>query len=127
MIDDTSFQKMPSLREDIFESIELQHLFYAISKFFPMIIYVNLTQNTYKMLEYESFTTKKASAEGVFDELINVGVSTVDPVQKNYFMVLFPARACSKLIPGVKPVSCWMFDSTVTTAYIGGSRPTSYS
>lgn len=82
-------QKMPSLRENIFDSIELHHLLYAISKFFPMVIYVNLTRNTYKMLEYEQHTTKTSPLNGVFDVLIDAGVASVDPMHKKIFYDTF--------------------------------------
>ena len=81
--------KIPSLRGDFSDTTELHHLLFAISKFFPMIIYVNLTQNKYKMLEYESFTTKKAAIEGNFDDLVNVGVETVHPLHKKKFYDTF--------------------------------------
>jgi hypothetical protein len=75
-------------------SAELKGLFYALSSFFPMIIYANLTQNTYKIMEYDSFTTKKADINGSFDELIQVGMSTVDPIHKQAFYDAFPATVC---------------------------------
>jgi diguanylate cyclase (GGDEF)-like protein/PAS domain S-box-containing protein len=78
-----------SLNEMDAASVELKNLFCALSSFFPMIIYVNLTQNTYKILEYNSFTTRKANTSGIFDDLIHVGMSTVDPVHKQMFFDTF--------------------------------------
>lgn len=80
---------MPSLGRDLSDSTELRHLLFAISKFFPMIIYVNLTKNSFKMLEYERYTTKKASVEGVFDDLITDGLTTIDPIHKKMFYDTF--------------------------------------
>lgn len=52
-------------------------LFSAVSDIYPLIIFSNLTQNTYYMLEYDNFTTRRAADKGAYDELIRVGASTI--------------------------------------------------
>jgi diguanylate cyclase (GGDEF)-like protein/PAS domain S-box-containing protein len=89
MADTRLSRKRASLDEIDSASVELKNLFYALSSFFPMIIYVNLTLNTYKIIEYTSFSTKKADVSGIFDDLINVGMSTIDPVHKQLFYNTF--------------------------------------
>ena len=86
-------RKFPTIREGTSDSIELQHMLYAISKFFPMVIWVNLTRNIYTMLEYEKFSTKKAQTSGSFDELIEVGASTVDPERRQSFIDTFSRQS----------------------------------
>lgn len=69
---------------------ERDMLFSAVSDLYPLIICSNLTQNTYFMLEYDHFTTKRASDQGVYDDLIRVGASTVpDETQRRQFLRLF--------------------------------------
>jgi diguanylate cyclase (GGDEF)-like protein len=82
-------KKYPSMRGGIPETKELKNLLYAISEAFPLVISVNLTKNTYEMLEYENYTTKKAATRGVFDDLITVGASTLDPAHKQKFIETF--------------------------------------
>lgn len=58
----------------------------AAKSAYSMIISANLTKNTYYMMEYENYTTKKAAEEGNFDELIEVGTQTIpDPEQAEKF------------------------------------------
>lgn len=83
------FKKMPTVRHGISDSMELRNLLYAISEEFPLVISANLTDNKYKILEYENFATQKASAQGVFDDLIKVGASTIAPEHKQVFIDTF--------------------------------------
>lgn len=92
-----------SLSEMDSSSVELKNLFFALSKFFPMIIYVNLTRNTYKIIEYNSFTTKKADVSGVFDDLISIGMSTVDPAHKQVFHDTFSRDSLLKAFERGEP------------------------
>jgi diguanylate cyclase (GGDEF)-like protein/PAS domain S-box-containing protein len=47
-------------------------------------------------MEYNSFTTKKAETSGIFDDLIKVGMSTVDPVHKQAFYDTFSRESLLK-------------------------------
>ncbi|UWG97220.1 sensor domain-containing diguanylate cyclase [Dehalobacter sp. DCM] len=96
MTEDTAIEILPMIREDDFGTLEMQHLLFAISKFFPMIIYVNLTKNSYKMLEYGRYTTKTSPIGGVFDELIENGIASVDPLHKKIFYNTFSRESLIK-------------------------------
>lgn len=66
----------------------------AAKKAYAMIISANLTQNSYCMIERDNFTTKKADYKGNYDELIEVGVSTVpDEEQAREFEELFNRKS----------------------------------
>lgn len=82
-----------TMRMGLSDSMDMRNLLYAISEEFPLVISVNLTQNTYKMLEYENYKTQKAAAGGVFDDLIEVGASTVDPMHRQLFIDAFSRRS----------------------------------
>lgn len=71
------------------ETKELKNLLYAISDAFPLVISVNLTKNTYEMLEYHNFAKKKAAARGVFDDLVTIGAATIDPAHRQKFVETF--------------------------------------
>lgn len=60
-------------------NLEINQLATAARRAYQMLIAVNLTQNTYHMVEYDSFDTREAAESGTFDELISVGKSTMAP------------------------------------------------
>lgn len=65
---------------------ELQMLLNAVSMLYPMIIYVNLTQNSYDMLAYDDFETQLCKEGGCFDDLIDQGVTTfMEEDQASFF------------------------------------------
>lgn len=70
---------------------EESRLLLSVQKWlYPLCILSNLTQNTYKIIEYDYFPTKKASRSGTYDELIAAGVSTIpDAEQQKEFLRLF--------------------------------------
>lgn len=74
-------------------SMEIEQLATAARGAYEMLISVNLTQNTYYMLEYDRFDTKKAPVEGCFDELIRIGASTIHPEQRSDFVRKFSREA----------------------------------
>ena len=74
-------------------NLEISQLATAARIAYQMLIAVNLTQNTYHMIEYDRFTTKRAAEEGCFDELIEVGASTVDPDFREEFVRKFSRRS----------------------------------
>lgn len=89
MADEEFIKGMPSLREGISDAIELRHLLSAVSEYFPLVISVNLTRNTYKMLEYKKHETKTSAISGSFDDLIKAGVDSVDAIHKKIFYDTF--------------------------------------
>lgn len=73
--------------------LDMSQLATAARVAYQMLIAVNLTQNTYQMLEYDRFPTKKAQESGCFDNLIEVGISTLDPDYRREFEEKFSRKA----------------------------------
>ncbi len=57
--------------------MEALQLLRGTSTTYELIISANLSRNSYHMVNYDHFLNKSAAYEGVFDELIEVGASTV--------------------------------------------------
>lgn len=70
-------------------NVEIDQLATAARVAYQMLISANLTKNTYYMVEYDGFQTKKAAESGNFDELIETGMSTVDPDFRKEFKQKF--------------------------------------
>ncbi len=60
---------------------------------FDMMISANLTANRYHMVSYDRFLNRTATNEGVFDELIDVGISTVPASGQDDFRNAFSREA----------------------------------
>lgn len=69
--------------------IENRKLIKSVKKFFPMIISVNLSRNTYSMYEYDSYTTKTSPVAGRFDDLIEEGVASMREDYRDIFRETF--------------------------------------
>lgn len=72
--------------EDFEETVTLSNcdflqIFDSVFEIFPMILYVNLTQNTYLMLKQNNFLAGSVPNSGCFDDLIDYGVENI---HKNY-------------------------------------------
>lgn len=61
----------------------------VIFKKYPLIIFANLTRNSFYMMAYENFTSTSCPSTGVFDELIVHGASTMHPNDKELFAETF--------------------------------------
>ncbi len=61
----------------------------AVQSVYDMIICVNLTKNTYYMIDYDKFLTHKAGYYGVFDDLISAGASAVPESHRKEFVNAF--------------------------------------
>ena len=61
----------------------------AVFTRFPLVIYANITQNSYYMMAYEFFNTHKCASSGVFDELIAGGAETMHPEDQEAFRSIF--------------------------------------
>lgn len=57
--------------------MERQRLYAALYNIIPMVISVNLTKNSYEMMNYDDFYARSAAEKGVFDDLIAVGATTI--------------------------------------------------
>ncbi len=69
--------------------IEAFQLLRGISDTYSLIISANLSQNTYHMVNYDHFLNQTAANEGVFDELIAIGASTVPDSSREAFKKAF--------------------------------------
>ncbi len=76
--------------------MEAMQLLRGITSTYDMIISVNLTQNHYRMISYDRFLNKTAAKEDTFDELIEVGMSTVPESHKEAFWNAFSHDALMK-------------------------------
>ncbi len=68
---------------------EALHLLTAVQSAYDMVVSVNLTQNTYKLLGYESFVTQGDDAEGCFDDVINTHAAKVIPEHRQRYLDTF--------------------------------------
>lgn len=68
---------------------EREQMYKVLFNLIPMIISVNLTKNSYSMVNYENFTTKAAPESGSFDNLIEIGASTVPAEDREKFLLAF--------------------------------------
>ncbi len=71
------------------EVIDVLLLTAAVKSAFDMIICVNLTKNRFYMMDYDRFQTHCAGYDGVFDELIEAGASSVPEGDRERFVAAF--------------------------------------
>ncbi len=69
--------------------LDVMMLMTAVQTAYDMIIAVNLTQNTYYMIDYERFQTHCAENGGVFDDLITYGTASVPVSHRKEFYDTF--------------------------------------
>ncbi len=67
----------------------MQLLLDAVFIRYPLIIFANLTRNSYYMMAYENFTQQSCPSTGMFDELILHGASTMHPEDQEAFRITF--------------------------------------
>lgn len=75
------------------KSVEISQLATAARIAYQMLIAVNLTQNTYQMLEYERFPVKSPDNSGCFDDLITSELDTVHPDFQEEFIRKFSRKS----------------------------------
>ena len=61
----------------------------AVFMKYPLIIFANLTRNSYYMMAYDNFSTTSCPASGIFDELIEHGTQTMHPEDQEIFHTAF--------------------------------------
>lgn len=66
-----------------------QLLLEAVFTRFPLVIFANLTRNSFYMMAYENFTRQSCPSTGVFDELIQHGSTTMHPEDQDLFRNTF--------------------------------------
>lgn len=66
-----------------------QLLLDAIFTKYPLVIFSNLTRNSFYMMAYDSFSSTSCPSTGVFEELIAHGASTMHPDDQEAFRTTF--------------------------------------
>ena len=61
----------------------------AVFRRYPLVIFTNLTRNTFYMMAYQNFTTTSCPSTGVFDELIEHGAASMHPEDREIFSTTF--------------------------------------
>ncbi len=83
----------PEEEEDILltqpTSSAMKLLMDAVFIRYPLVIFVNLSRNSYYMMAYENFSTKACASTGVFEELIEGGATTMHPDDQETFKSTF--------------------------------------
>lgn len=93
------FQELCDKGEDIGEMEDIllvqapssatQLLLEAVFTRYPLVIFSNLTRNSFYMMAYENFTAQSCPSTGVFEELIAHGASTMHPEDQELFRETF--------------------------------------
>ncbi len=76
--------------------MEISQLATAAKAAYQMLIAVNLTQNTYHMVEYQRFPVKAPNPEGCFDDLIEFEMEGVHPDYREEFGRKFTRKALTE-------------------------------
>lgn len=84
------------LTEDILsiqpQSSAIQLLLDAIYTRYPLIIYINLTRDSYYMMAYENFSTTSCVSSGAFDDCIKHAANTMHPDDQLSFIETFSVK-----------------------------------
>ena len=56
---------------------------------YPLVIFTNLSRNSFYMMAYQNFTTTSCPSTGVFDELIVHGTNSMHPDDREIFAATF--------------------------------------
>ncbi len=84
---------MPVEEEDILqiqtETAAEQILLQAVYMRYPLIIYGNLTRNSFYMMTYKNFTSKSCPSTGAFDDLIEHGARSMHPEDQKRWKSMF--------------------------------------
>lgn len=70
-------------------SSAIQLLLDAVYSIYPLIIYINLSRNSYYMMKYNEFTTTCCASAGPFDECITFATGTMYPEDRELFRSTF--------------------------------------
>lgn len=81
------------VEEDILEvqsqSAAVQLLLQAVCVQYPLIIYVNLTKNSFYMMTYDNFTSTSCPSTGSVDDLIEHGAQSMHPEDRDLWKKTF--------------------------------------
>lgn len=75
----------------------------AVFMEYPLVIFSNLTRNSYYMMTYENYTSTGCPSTGVFDELIVHGASSMHPEDRGIFAETFDRQNLLKAHADGKP------------------------
>ncbi|WP_298529991.1 EAL domain-containing protein [uncultured Ruminococcus sp.] len=64
----------------------------VIFRRYPLVIFTNLTRNTFYMMAYQDFTRTTCPSTGVFDELIVHGSASMHPDDREFFASAFDRK-----------------------------------
>ncbi len=78
------------------KEIEASQLLTAVKASYDMVVSVNLTQNTYKLIGDESFVTQGDEIDGVFDEVIAIHADKVVEEQRQLYLDTFSREGLLK-------------------------------
>ncbi len=78
------------------KEMEALQLLTAIKATHDMIVCVNLTQNTYKLIGDESFVTQGDAVDGVFDEVIDIHAAKVVDEHRQLYLDTFSRKGLLK-------------------------------
>ncbi len=76
--------------------VDVMLLMTAIQSAYDMIICANLTQNSYRIVDYDRFLTHCAGSDGAFDDLIKFGASSVPASHRKEFKDTFNRKSLLK-------------------------------
>ncbi len=76
--------------------LEAIQLMRGITDTYDMVISANLSKNTYHMVSYDRFLNQGAELSGNFDELIDIGESSVPDIHKESFRNAFSRESLLK-------------------------------
>jgi EAL domain-containing protein (putative c-di-GMP-specific phosphodiesterase class I) len=83
----------PAEEDDILqvqtETAAEQILLQAVYMRYPLIIFGNLTRNSFYMMTYENFTSKSCPSTGTVDDLIEHGTSSMHPDDRERWHAMF--------------------------------------
>ena len=86
-------KRMQVEEEDILriqtETGAMQILLQAVYMRYPLIIYGNLTKNSFYMMTYENFTSRSCPSTGTMDDLIEHGTETMHPDDRERWNAMF--------------------------------------
>ncbi|MCC8043577.1 MAG: EAL domain-containing protein [Oscillospiraceae bacterium] len=68
-------------------------LMQAVFRAYPLVIFSNLSRNSFYMMAYSNFTTRSCPSAGVYTELIMHGASTMHPDDKELFISTFDIQS----------------------------------
>jgi hypothetical protein len=76
----------------------------AIFQKYPLVIFSNLTRNSFYMMAYDNFSSKSCHASGTFDDFIAHGTSTMHADDQELFATTFSRQNLLKAYADGKKV-----------------------